>query len=72
MLKNITLSADEYLLRRAREKAQSEHTTLNARFRQWLERYAASNMDREYMNLMEELSYAKPLRRYSRDELNER
>jgi hypothetical protein len=36
MLKNITLSADEELIRKAREKAQKEHTTLNASFRQWL------------------------------------
>ena len=39
MLKNITLSAEEHLIRAAREKAQHEHTTLNAAFRQWLVRY---------------------------------
>ena len=72
MLKNITLSADAHLLVRARKKAQSEHTTLNARFRQWLENYTRSGADNGYKNLMEQLSYAQPLGRYSRDELNER
>ncbi|MCI5136231.1 MAG: hypothetical protein D3920_14450 [Candidatus Electrothrix sp. AW2] len=72
MLKNITLSADERLIFKARKKAQSEHTTLNARFRQWLDRYTASNIDKEYSSLMDQLSYAKPSGRYSRDELNER
>lgn len=73
MLKNITLSADEKLIRKARKKAQQEHTTLNAQFRQWLENYI--NMGRsnnDYQNLMENLSYAKPVKHYSRDELNER
>lgn len=72
MIKNITLSADERLIFKARKKAQSEHTTLNARFRQWLDRYTTSNIDKEYSNLMDQLSYAKPNGRYSRDELNER
>ena len=72
MIKNITLSADERLIIKARQKAQSEHTTLNARFRQWLERYTSSNIDSEYESLMDQLSYARPSGRYSRDEMNER
>lgn len=72
MLKNITLSADERLIFKARKKAQSEHTTLNARFRQWLKNYTISGADNAYKNLMEQLSYAKPVDRYSRDDLNER
>ncbi len=72
MMKNITLSADERLIFKARKKAQSEHTTLNDRFRQWLAAYTASNIDRKYSELMEQLSYARPSGRYSRDELNER
>ncbi len=72
MLKNITLSADAHLLVRARKKAQSEHTTLNARFRQWLENYTRSGADNGYKKLMDELNYAKPTGRYSRDEMNER
>ncbi|MCI5211322.1 MAG: hypothetical protein D3910_21630 [Candidatus Electrothrix sp. ATG2] len=59
MLKNKSFSADERLSFKARKKAQSEHCT-------------DSNIDKEYSRLMEQLSYARPSRRYSRDELNER
>ena len=73
MLKNITLSADEQLIRKARMKAQKEHTTLNAQFRQWLENYTSIGMNsNDYESLMDQLSYAKPVRKYSRDEMNER
>ena len=40
MLKNITLSAEEELIIKAREKAISEKTTLNVVFRRWLKQYA--------------------------------
>lgn len=73
MLKNITLSADELLIRKARKKAESEHTTLNARFREWLEKYAnQGNISEDYDMLMKKLNYAKPVRKYTRDEMNER
>jgi hypothetical protein len=73
MLKNITLSADPKLIQKAREKAQREHTTLNARFRQWLERYVATNMQASaYDSLMNSMSYANPGKHFSRAELNER
>ena len=42
MLKNITLGTDEELIRKAREKAQCEHTTLNASFKKWLKRYVSA------------------------------
>ena len=38
-MKNITLSTDEYLFEMAHKYAASENTTLNAKFRQWLEDY---------------------------------
>ena len=73
MLKNITLSADEKLIRKARKKAEKEHTTLNSQFRQWLEKYTSIGTNsNDYENLMEQLSYAKPTRQYTRDEMNER
>ena len=73
MVKNITLSADEKLIAKARKKAESEKTTLNSQFRQWLEKYSSTGKSsHEYDQLMQELSYARPLRKYSRDELNER
>jgi hypothetical protein len=73
MLKNITLSADEKLIQKARKKAKQEHTTLNAQFHQWLENYISIGKNfNDYNSLMEKLSYAKPRRKYSRDEMNER
>lgn len=39
MLKNITLSADEALIREARRQAALQNTTLNVLFREWLEQY---------------------------------
>ena len=73
MLKNVTLSADEKLIRKARKKAEQDHTTLNSQFRQWLENYTSiGTSSNDYENLMEQLSYSKPIGQYSRDELNER
>ncbi len=73
MLKNITLSAEETLIRRAREKALHEHKTLNAIFRKWLRRYIKQDQaSTDYKVLMEQLSYAQAGRSFSRDELNER
>jgi hypothetical protein len=73
MLKNITLSADDHLIQKARKKAKSENSTLNSLFRLWLEKYTnlGSNSN-EYEALMEKLSYAKPTRHYTREEMNER
>lgn len=73
MLKNITFSADEKLIQKARERAAKEHTTLNERFRNWLKRFAMKKQSAEYYNdLMTHLEYVKTDRTYSRDELNER
>ena len=73
MLKNITLSADEELIRKAREKAQGEHTTLNATFRRWLRQYTNKNTrTTDYQAFMDSLNYARPGRKFSREELNER
>ena len=73
MLKNITLSADEKLIRKAREKAHSEHTTLNENFRRWLRRYLGSDTNLlNYDNLMKELSYSQPGKSFTRTEINER
>jgi hypothetical protein len=72
-MKNITLSADEQLIRSAREKAGKENTTLNALFRQWLARYAGKGSSRQaYGELMKWLSYARPGKRFTREEMNKR
>jgi hypothetical protein len=73
MLKNITLSAEEKLIHEAREKAQREHTTLNASFRQWLNQYVGAHLrESEYEALMNTLAYAKPGRKFTREQMNAR
>ncbi|RPI78593.1 MAG: hypothetical protein EHM45_06015 [Desulfobacteraceae bacterium] len=73
MLINITLSAEESLIRKSRKKAQIENTSLNKLFRQWLDRYTKQNgSSSDYEQLMKKLSYARVGRKFSRDELNER
>ena len=73
MLKNITLSAEEQLIAKARKKAQLEHTTLNANFRQWLKQYVMhSSRTTDFFQFMNSLNYAKPGHTFTRDEFNER
>ncbi|MBN1408789.1 MAG: hypothetical protein JW956_13415 [Calditrichaceae bacterium] len=73
MLKNITLSADENLISKAREKARREKTTLNANFRQWLRQYIGKNTKASsYINLMQQLDYVNAGSKFRRDQLNER
>lgn len=73
MVKNITLSADIELIRKARQRAQRENTSLNEEFRKWLQRYIGHNTKTvDYFNLMKRLSYAQPGGIFTRDEMNER
>ena len=73
MLKNITLSADQNLIKKAREKARRENTTLNQRFREWLNRYIQiGNQSSEYEQLMNKLDHINSGKKFSRDELNKR
>ena len=76
---NITLSADENLIKKARDKALSHNTTLNAEFRLWLEQYASKDSDGErrvkrYQQIMKELSDVVDTggRKFTRGEMNER
>ncbi len=72
-MKNITFNADEELIKKAREKAQREHTTLNESFRKWIKRYINSDKTNfNYDELMQKLEYANPGRKFTREELNER
>jgi hypothetical protein len=74
-MKNITLSADEHLIRAARDRARAEHTTLNEQFRLWLEDYSRRGRDAgEATALVERMrSYVRTGgRRFTRDEMNER
>ena len=74
-MKNITLSADEHLIQAARTRAMREQTTLNAKFREWLEGYAQREQQVEAtMNAIRELrgKYSTGGRKFTRDEMNER
>ena len=72
-LKNITLSADEDLIRKVREKARREHTTLNANFRRWMRQYLnKSSKTTDFQAFMSSMDYVHPGRRFSREEMNER
>ena len=72
-MKNITLSADEQLLEQARLLAKSQHKTLNAMFREWLEQFTAqSGGTQEFNALMKRLKHVQAGRRFSREEMNER
>jgi hypothetical protein len=73
MLKNITFSAEEELIRKARERAAAEKSTLNEEFRRWLEKYAERPHSAEaFSDLMERFIYVKPGHSFYREEMNER
>ncbi len=73
-MKNITLSADEFVIESARERARAEHTTLNEQFRLWLADYAiARDRLQRYEDAMSTLRGQLIVgRKLTRDEMNER
>jgi predicted transcriptional regulator len=72
-MKNITLSADEDLIEKARSLARAQRKTLNQAFREWLAQFTAAEGDAQsYDSLMKNLRNVNAGRHYSRDELNER
>ena len=75
MLRNITLSADEQLIARARDKAGAAQTTLNVEFRKWLASYAASHDEAavtRFRDVMQKLAHVDAGGGFTRDEMNER
>ena len=73
MLKNITFSAEEDLIRRACERATAERTTLNEEFPQMVEKYVERPETAEaFAVLMDQFDYVQPGHSFTRDELNER
>ncbi len=72
-MKNVTLSAEEHLIEQARLVARSQHRTLNAAFREWLEQFTAkSGNGQEVDALMRRLRHVRSGQHFSRDEMNER
>jgi len=71
-MKNITFSAEERLIREAREEARRRNTSLNALFRDWLAELAARDeRKRQIGTLMEEMSQYNIGGPYTRDEMNQ-
>jgi predicted transcriptional regulator len=72
-MKNITLSADEDLIERARSIARAQRRTLNAAFREWLAQFTQSAGDAQGFDaLMKQMQQVNAGRSFSRDEMNER
>ena len=75
MLRNITLTAEDALIDRAREIAADNKTTINVEFRQWLAAYVAGTDSAavdKFRGVMAQLGGADPGRAFSRDEMNAR
>jgi len=73
IMKNVTFSADEKLIERARTRALHEHRTLNTAFREWLARYAGTgNGGADFDHVMRSLSQVKFTRKFTREEMNAR
>lgn len=73
-MRNITLSADDALIEAARQKAASEHTTLNEQFRLWLADYVGrERRAAEAVRVMRELEGRLNVgRKLTREGMNER
>ena len=72
-MKNITLSADEDLIEKARSLAKSQRRTLNDAFREWLRQFTANDGDAQgFEALMDRLKHIDAGGHFTRDQLNER
>ncbi len=78
-MNNITLSADENLIKKAGDKTLGHKTTLNVECRLWLKQYASNDSDgerrvRRYQQIMKKLSNVVDTggRKFTREDMNER
>ena len=72
-VKNVTLSADDDLIDKARAVAKAQRRTLNDAFREWLRQFTDSDGDVQGFDaLMSRMKHIDAGGHYSRDELNER
>ena len=71
-MRNITLSAEEDLIKQARSVARSQKSTLNQLFRNWLAELASqSDREKRIRELDLRLSYVNAGQKFSRDQMNE-
>jgi hypothetical protein len=60
VLRNVTLSAEEKMIARARKRAEQNNTTLNSEFRRWLEQYVDTlNNEEEIAEFFSRFDYVK-------------
>lgn len=72
-IRNITLSAEDAAIAKARLKAQREGKSLNIKFREWLRQYISPRDHvQNYEKLMDSLKHIHAGRKFSREEANER
>lgn len=72
-IRNITLSAEDAAIAKARLKAQKEGKSLNIKFREWLRQYLSPRDHvQNYEKLMDSLKHVRAGRKFSREEANER
>jgi hypothetical protein len=72
-MKNITLSAGEALIEKARQVARAERKTLSTVFREWLQDYTSrASTVQDHIALMERLKHINAKGSYKRDQMNER
>lgn len=75
-MKNITLSAKEEAIERAREVASQKHRTLNDLFREWLDnlgtQLSSDDTATRLGKLWEQTSYTRVGKKLTRNEMNER
>jgi len=73
-LRNITLSAEEELIDRARKKADARKTTLNNEFRVWLAKYGEEPPPtvEDLQQFVAAFTHFRAGRRFTREERNER
>ena len=73
-MRNITLSANEEAIERARQVARNRKTTLNGLFRNWLEQLGEGELREQafhqQMNRLE--GRVRVGRKFTREEMNER
>ncbi len=75
-MKNITLSAQDDLIDKARRIAANKNSSLNIMFREWLEELnnsqTSNSQEDKLKELWEKTNYVKVGKKLSREEMNER
>ena len=75
-MRNITLSAADTLIDRARERARLQRLSLDDEFRKWLASYVQSgdgqNAVNRFRSVMQALPNSDAGRSFTREEMNER